>query len=186
MTRRLLVLGLVAVATAGCAGQKAARITARTLLAQTIRYEGLVDRNITADEAYYTNRVTSLTESLDRLRKIDQDAQIQRQAGVTAADWRTKKLPVAPAHVSEFITTLLRTQGDALEQAAQRRLELRTLLTESLEPLELDKTALKKMRKRLERLQLAPGEIDHLNDLKTFISATKKAYDDQASKEDTE
>jgi hypothetical protein len=171
----LLLLGVVPLLTA-CGGGQEARVAARVVLAETLQYERLVNRKIDAEEAYYANRAQSLNEGLDRALKIGTAINIVATSARTSDVIVKRGTAVTSVDVSDFIVVVLRSQDDVFEGISQKRQELRTLVTESLEPLQLDKAALQRTRKALEALQISPDEKTRLRSLYEFIDATRAEY----------
>lgn len=174
--RGALALAMVALL-AGCASGREARVAARVVLAETLQYERLVDRKIAAEDAYYTNRVKALNQSLDDALDTAGKLDVALQANRAAADLVARPQRLAPADVVDFVTLVLRRQEEIFDGVTAKRQELRTLATESLVPLELDKRALQRTRKALESLQLAPDETARLKALYDFVKATRAQYD---------
>jgi hypothetical protein len=167
---------VVAVFIAGCASGQEARVAARAVLAETLQYERLVDRKIASEEAYYANRAKSLNEALDRAMTATTALEIVKDSR-RAADAIVKRgTPATAMDVTEFVAVVVRSQGEAFDTISDKRHELRTLVTDSLVPLELDKSALKRLRKALETLQTNPGEFTRLKSLYEFVDATRAAY----------
>ena len=137
---------LLAAALAGCAAGQEGRAAARAVLAEVVQYERLIDRKIVAEQAYYAAREQSLADAIERGRERDQEQAVKTSANRMADEVIQRQERLTAANVAEFLTRFLHGQEAALQETDQKRQELRTLFTESLAPLEVDKAALQRLR----------------------------------------
>lgn len=165
----------------GCATNREAQEMSRILLAQTIRYEELVERKIKVEKAYYKDSLGMLTTTL-RARRGDEDFNIVNRA---SQEFESLVLRDPQDLTGAQLSTAIKQVTDAIvaartQNAARLAAQSESLL-KSLSVLEVQRDSLEKVRKGLETLNNEPASADQLRKWIEYARKVKDEYDETAA-----
>lgn len=164
----------------GCATNREAQEMSRVLLAQTIRYEELVERKIKIEKAYYKESLGMVTTAL-RAHRGDQDFNIVNRA---SQDFESLVLrdprDLTGAQLRSAIQQVTDNVVAARTQSATRLAAQSESLLKSLAALEVQKNSLEKVRKGLETLNHEPASPDQIRKWIEYARRVKDEYEKTA------
>jgi hypothetical protein len=152
----VLLLTATSLLLTGCAGQKAARGTARILVGQTTKLSSEIDAAIKVEETNYNSAVLILGRSSSREIGLVQDDAVIRSAQDFARAVLASKA-VSDADIRDLLEKSVRDAWAVRKETLARTASETEALTASLKKLQAKTEALDGVRKGLESLQKEPS-----------------------------
>lgn len=174
------VLSLVAVFLSGCATGKEAQEVARVNLAQTITYEGLVEKKITAEKNYYTKSVSYIQNSIENSQITADRTIIERASRDFQSTVSNRQKDLEAKDLRDFVDKTLGQVSQSRARYANAATEYNEELLNSLASLELEKQSLGKMRQGLEQLQAKSSDVALFKEWFEFAKKVKEEYEKTA------
>ncbi len=148
----LLIITVMSLLAAGCAGQKTAQGTARILVGQTAKLSSEIASAIKVEESNYNSAALILGRSANREVGLLQDESVIR-SGQDFARAVINSKSISDADIRDLFEKFTRDAATIRKEALARTVAETEALTTSLQKLQAKTDALDAVRKGLEPLQ---------------------------------